>query len=174
MSRKRNLNPTFQNFKEYQKHNHNNENILVVSKNLVSTGASVVILPRKVYFFLPRVSHFIIAPQMLSTKRGSKWCSCYGWLWVFPKPFYLNSSLKSTPGGRQRYFFIDSIQSVAVLFCSIWDDDDHQGHLGLKCRGAAEMCCITGSTSLQPTQGTFFHRNSRIAQDGWSWGGGRD
>ena len=53
---------------------------------------SVVILPRKVYFFLPRVSHFIIALQMLSTRRGSKWCSCYGWLWVFPKPFYLNSS----------------------------------------------------------------------------------
>ena len=106
---------------------------------------------------------------MLSTKRGSKWCSCYGWLWVFPKPWYLNSSLRSTPGGRQRYFFIDSIQSVAVLFCSIWDDDDHQGHLGLKCRGAAEMCCIIGSTTHT---GHFFHRNSRIAQDGWSWGRG--
>ena len=105
---------------------------------------------------------------MLSTRRGSKWCSCYGWLWVFPKPWYLNSSLRSTPGGRQRYFFIDSIQSVAVLFCSIWDDDDHQGHLGLKCRGADEMCCIIGSTTHT---GHFFHWNSRIAQDGWSWGG---
>ena len=36
MSRKINLNLNFQNFKEYQKHKHKNENILVLSKNLVS------------------------------------------------------------------------------------------------------------------------------------------
>ena len=35
MSRERNINPSFQNFKEYQKHKHKNEIIIIVTKTLV-------------------------------------------------------------------------------------------------------------------------------------------
>ena len=72
MSRKRNLNPTFQNFKEYQKHNHNNENILVVSKNIVSNCGLCTYFVKKSLFLFASSFTFSYSPSNAIHQKGLK------------------------------------------------------------------------------------------------------
>ena len=72
MSRERNINPTFQNFKEYQKHNHNNKNILVVSKNLVSNCGLCSYFAKKSLFLFASSFTFSYSPSNAIHQKGLK------------------------------------------------------------------------------------------------------
>ena len=72
MSRKINLNLNFQNFKEYQKHNHNNENILVVSKNLVSNCGLCSYFAKKSLFLFASSFTFSYSPSNAIHQKGLK------------------------------------------------------------------------------------------------------
>ena len=72
MSRKINLNLNFQNFKEYQKHNHNNKNILVVSKNLVANCGLCSYFAKKSLFLFASSFTFSYSPSNAIHQKGLK------------------------------------------------------------------------------------------------------